>query len=768
MAVDLAGNVSNQAGTAKVGLTVELWEKSAYEGSGSRTGSTTTDSQGNWAFTGQDITKLWLVVVVDGTKKVLPVHSEGSQQLTKLDLITDMNVNTINEHTAAAGVTIDSVVLKDGGVTTTGAVTVGSDGSGADVIFYSGTAGDNLTWDASEELLTITGTDGNTALNVADGNVTIADDLTVSGDLVVTGTTTTVNSAIINATTGLVFEGTTADAHETTLGVVDPGADATINLPAMSAGTYYLPVLAAASTTSVSSTPAELNLLDGSSANSVVNSKAVIYGSSGEVAASSLTVDDVAVNGKVVTMTGSTDDTAVLTVGTNGTLSLVTTDTAAAAANIQITADGTVDIDSAGVLTLDSGAAINIEPASGSAILLDGTISVDAGVVTGATSITSTAFLGTIDGVVGGNTPAAITGTTIDANTDFTIGTTVITDDVITFTPTSSDTVVLTAATNGAFSLVTTDANAAAANIQITADGTVDIDSAGVLTLDSGAAINIEPAAGSAVLIDGNVSIDGDAVTGIATLAASGVITAGGFTIGSAAILEAELEILDGASVTTAELNIIDGDTSATGTTIADADRVVLNDNGTMVQVAVTDLKTYIGGSNLVIINTAVADDDDDLTISGLTSTYNAYLLLGTDLLPTNDAVNLEMQVGPVGGIETGSTDYEFHTSALHAGAATYASSVSTGLGFMRLVTNVGNGTGEGAGCAIWLTRPGNGTTFPLFSGTSVATNSSGVVTGGAMSGRRKAVIDLTQVLIKFENGTIATGRFTVYGVAHA
>ena len=103
-----------------------------------------------------------------------------------------------------------------------------------------------------------------------------------------------------------------------------------------------------------------------------------------------LTVDDVAVNGKVITMTGSSSDTAIFTAGTHGTLSIVTTDDAAAAANIQITADGTVDIDSAGVLTLDSGAAINIEPASGSAILLDGTISVDAGVVTGATSITST------------------------------------------------------------------------------------------------------------------------------------------------------------------------------------------------------------------------------------------------------------------------------------------------------------------------------------------------------------------------------------------
>ncbi len=33
--------------------------------------------------------------------------------------------------------------------------------------------------------------------------------------------------------------------------------------------------------------------------------------------------------------------------------------------------------------------------------------------------------------------------------------------------------------------------------------------------------------------------------------------------------------------------------TTATSTTVADADRVVLNDNGTMKQVAVTDLSAY-------------------------------------------------------------------------------------------------------------------------------------------------------------------------------
>jgi len=213
-------------------------------------------------------------------------------------------------------------------------------------------------------------------------------------------------------------------------------------------------------------------------------------------ATTDFTVGTTVVADDVITFTPTTNDTVTLTAATNGAFSLVTVDTAAAAANIQITADGTVDIDSAGILTLDSGAAINIEPAGGSAILLDGTISIDAGVITGATAITSE---------------------TIDATTDFTIGTTVITDDVITFTPTTSDTVTMTAATNGAFSLVTVDNAAAAANIQITADGTVDIDSAGALTLDSGAAINLEPAAGSVILLDGTLTIDAGVVVPVAT-----------------------------------------------------------------------------------------------------------------------------------------------------------------------------------------------------------------------------------------------------------
>jgi len=145
-----------------------------------------------------------LVVVVDGTKKVLPVHSEGSQQLTKLDLITDMNVNTINEHTAAAGVTIDSVVVKDGGLTTTGAIELGH--ASDTTIARSGSGA--ITVEGNQVYLA-----GGTDVPVADGG-TGASSLTDGGVLLGSGTAAVTAMAVLADSEMIVGDGTTDPVAE--------------------------------------------------------------------------------------------------------------------------------------------------------------------------------------------------------------------------------------------------------------------------------------------------------------------------------------------------------------------------------------------------------------------------------------------------------------------------------------------------------------------------------------------------------------------------
>ena len=70
-------------------------------------------------------------------------------------------------------------------------------------------------------------------------NPTLTGNTTITGNLTVQGTTTTVDSTTIQIQNAFTFEGATADAHETTLTVVDPTADRTISLPNAS-GTVVL------------------------------------------------------------------------------------------------------------------------------------------------------------------------------------------------------------------------------------------------------------------------------------------------------------------------------------------------------------------------------------------------------------------------------------------------------------------------------------------------------------------------------------------------
>ena len=102
---------------------------------------------------------------------------------------------------------------------------------------------------------TIGHTDDTDLITLANGQVTIA------GGLTVTGTTTTNNVETVSTSSGVIFEGTAADGHDATLLSVVAASDKTYTLPNV---TGYVGLFAAdPGTTTISSTPAELNILDG-------------------------------------------------------------------------------------------------------------------------------------------------------------------------------------------------------------------------------------------------------------------------------------------------------------------------------------------------------------------------------------------------------------------------------------------------------------------------------------------------------------------------
>jgi len=164
--------------------------------------------------------------------------------------------------------------------------------------------------------------------------------------------------------------------------------------------------------------------------------------------------------------------------------------------------------------------------------------------------------------------------------------------------------------TSGAFVFVEQGSTNADAGFVLTTDGTITIGTTALsFTQFSGAgqisagdglqkvgnALSVDLKSGGGLAIDSaEIKVDLTVIQPLATdlTTLSSCQTGGASAL--AALTSTEIAILDGATVTTAELNIIDGGTAAISTTLATADRMVMNDAGTMKQVALTDLITFI------------------------------------------------------------------------------------------------------------------------------------------------------------------------------
>ncbi|MGY8700872.1 MAG: hypothetical protein ACKVJ3_06895, partial [bacterium] len=131
---------------------------------------------------------------------------------------------------------------------------------------------------------------------------------------------------------------------------------------------------------------------------------------------------------------------------------------------------------------------------------------------------------------------------------------------------------------------------------------------------------------------------------------------------GVSGLVQADLTKLAALDATATELNLLDGGTSASSVTLADADRIIVNDSGTMKQVAISALNAYTSASIAA----------DDITIGD-----GAVLLSTSSGDITIDAAANDSDIiikGTDGGVDT--TFLTIDGSA--AGAATFNSTVTT------------------------------------------------------------------------------------------
>ena len=322
----------------------------------------TTNGTGDLTLSTNGGTNSGVITIADGADGNIAITPNGTGEvdISKVDIdggTIDGATIATSDVTVGAGKTLD---VSAGTLTTSAAQKAAIvAGVGADVDI-----GDN---DLRAQTLTA---DSLTATRVvfagANGVLTDDSDLTFSGDTLTAtkiGAFTAAGAIDFDSQnmTNVDIDSGTIDGATIATSDITVGAGKTLNV---SAGTLQVGGV------TVSSTAAELNLVDGSEAGNVVNSKAVIYGGSGEVNATTLQIGGTSITAtaaeinKLDDVTADTTDLNRLDVSAEGTTEashVVTTDSSnvlnhGGASNF----NGTVTVGNNATLSLSSGSDLDI------------------------------------------------------------------------------------------------------------------------------------------------------------------------------------------------------------------------------------------------------------------------------------------------------------------------------------------------------------------------------------------------------------------------
>ena len=214
--------------------------------------------------------------------------------------------------------------------------------------------------------------------------------------------------------------------------------------------------------------------------------------------------------------------------------------------------------------------------------------------------------------------------------------------------------------------------------------------------------------------------------------------------------------------------DIISAETALTSEP-ADTDEFILSDAGTLKRI---DYSLIKGGGGLVLLSsTNVTGNVSSVDFtSGIDSTYDSYKLHVTDLRTSSDSVEVKIRYG-------NSTDGFFDNNYSRASLGRESDgTTSTGSGngggnngLYITNSNQGNASTESMGFEMTLVKPSTTDTHKIVYATAGymdANNDAVVMLWGGVHRVGTAAVDRIQVITN--SGSIARGRFTLFGVANS
>ena len=176
------------------------------------------------------------------------------------------------------------------------------------------------------------------------------------------------------------------------------------------------------------------------------------------------------------------------------------------------------------------------------------------------------------------------------------------------------------------------------------------------------------------------------------------------------------------------------------------------------------------GGGSLTLISSVTASNSASVNFtSGITSTYDTYVVYGEGIVPAEDDREMGMRTSTDGGssFDSSSGNYNWILNEYQTASLAGGDSASDTSGKM-CAAGIGNASGESFNFKAYIHAPSNASLQTLIDGESVFMRATGVLRHNRFSIRRISAADVDAIQFIMSSGNITSGRFSLFGIAHS
>ena len=173
-----------------------------------------------------------------------------------------------------------------------------------------------------------------------------------------------------------------------------------------------------------------------------------------------------------------------------------------------------------------------------------------------------------------------------------------------------------------------------------------------------------------------------------------------------------------------------------------------------------------MAGSLIKIAETTVSSATASVTLTGIDSTYDVYMLKINNVIPQTDGNDFKLRVTESGTPNT-TANYDSAYKRLRTDT-TFNNSSSTNDTELDLSTSIGNDTGEQGSAIIYIFNAYNSSEYTLFTVEQIQLGTTALLIGSQGGGvfTSSSQVDGVQIICQTGATNFTSGQFTLYGIA--